>query len=71
MFSLKTHDVYQEIQIEKGSLAGHHCYIARLYERDGTEVGRIVGSRLTRREAINDASAELNKQFNTKYPRIN
>ena len=69
MFSLKTHDVYQEIQTERGALGGHECYIARLYTRAGEEKERIVGSCRSRKEAIAEACTELHKQFDDKYTR--
>ena len=71
MFSLKTHEVYQEIQTEQSHLADAQMYVARLYTRAGEQKERIIGDCPTRQEAIDEACAELHKQFDYKYPEIN
>ena len=67
MFSLKTHDVYQEIQLEDG--INRMCYVARLYTRSGEEKEKIFGTALDRKTAIAEACSELHKQFDNKYPK--
>jgi hypothetical protein len=66
MFSLKTHDVYQELQVSPVSKA--YKWIARLYTRGGERKEAIFGTALSRESAIKEACAELHHQFDNKYP---
>ena len=67
MFSLKTHDVYQEIQTQW--IRDAELYVARLYTRSGEEKEKIVGTAISRPEAIKKACSELHNQFDNKYTR--
>ena len=67
MFSLKTHDVYQEIQLQEVRPT-YWTWDARLYTRNGHEKEYIAGNFEGSRKHAIDLIGEKLKQFENKYP---